>query len=90
LQDFSKGWLYVRLRSGVPLLQHLLGKTQLAEKVGLTLPKVATMVDDLGLCSQTDEYKKFRMGSQTLKQYRPPPVERIKKTLKKRELLARS
>lgn len=80
--DFSKGRLYVRLRSGVPLLQHLLGKTQLAEKVGLTLPQVATMVDYLRLCSQTDEYKKFRMGSQKLKRYRPPPVARIKKTLK--------
>lgn len=82
LQDFSKGQLHVRVRSGVILLWHPPGTTRFAEKVGLTLPKVATVVDYLGLCSQTDEYKKCRMGSQTLKRY-APPVERIKETLNK-------
>jgi hypothetical protein len=59
-----------------------LGAKQLAEKVGLTMPKVVGVVDYLGLRNDADCYKEFRIGSQTLKRYSPRAIEKIKEALK--------
>jgi hypothetical protein len=59
-----------------------LGATQLAEKVGLTMPKAVWVVDYLGLRNDADCYKEFRIGSQTHERYSPKAIEKIKEALK--------
>ncbi|HOF67767.1 MAG TPA: hypothetical protein PLX54_08005 [Candidatus Fermentibacter daniensis] len=59
-----------------------LGAKQLAEKVGLTMPKVVAVVDHLGLREDEEYYKEFRIGSQTHKRYSPKSIVRIKEALK--------
>jgi len=60
-----------------------LGAKQLAEKVGVTMPKAVAVVDYLGLRNDADCYKEFKIGSQTHKRYSPRAIERIKAALKK-------
>jgi hypothetical protein len=55
-----------------------LGAKQLAEKVGLTMPKAVAVVDYLGLRDNSDCYKEFTIGSQTHKRYSPKAIEKIK------------
>jgi hypothetical protein len=59
-----------------------LGAKQLAEKIGLTMPKTVALVDYLGLRKDAACYKEFTIGSQTLKRYSPKAIEKIKETLK--------
>jgi hypothetical protein len=59
-----------------------LGAKQLAEKVGLTMPKTVAVVDYLGLRNDATCYKEFRIGSQTPKRYSPKAIEKIKEALK--------
>lgn len=59
-----------------------LGAKQLAEKVGLTLPKAVAVVDHLGLRNETECYKESKIGSQTHKRYSPKAIEKIKDALK--------
>jgi hypothetical protein len=59
-----------------------LGAKQVAEKVGLTMPKAVRVVDYLDLRKDADCYKEFRIGSQTLKRYSPKAIEKIKEALK--------
>jgi hypothetical protein len=59
-----------------------LGAKQLAEKVGLTMPKAVGVMDYLGLRNDADCYKEFRIGSQTLKRYSSKAIEKIKEALK--------
>jgi hypothetical protein len=58
-----------------------LGAMQLAEKVGLTRPKLLAVVDYLGLRNSADFYKEFRIGSQTHKRYSPKAIDKIKEAL---------
>jgi len=60
-----------------------LGAKQLAEKVGLTVPKVVAVVDHLGLRDEQDCYKEFKIGKTAHKRYSQKAVERIKEALKK-------
>jgi hypothetical protein len=60
-----------------------LGAKQLAEKVGLTTPKVVAVVDYLGLRKDPDCYKEFKIGSQTHKQYSPKAIEKVTEALKR-------
>jgi hypothetical protein len=60
-----------------------LGAKQLAEKVGLTTPKVVAVVDYLGLRKDPDCYKEFKIGSQTHKQYSPKAIEKVREALKR-------
>ena len=46
-----------------------LGAKQLAEKVGLTMPKTVAVVDALGMRDDPDYYKEFRIGSSLHKRY---------------------
>lgn len=59
-----------------------LGTKQLAEKIGLTMPKLVAVVDYLGLRKANECYKEFRIGSQTHKRYSPKAIDRIKQALK--------
>lgn len=60
-----------------------IGAKQLAEKVGLTMPKVVAVVDHLGLRYDQDCYKEFKIGKTLLKRYSQKAIEAIKEALKK-------
>lgn len=61
-----------------------LGAKQLAEKVGLTLPKLIAVVDYLNLRKDSECYKAFKIGSQLHKRYAPKAIDVIKKALKEK------
>lgn len=54
-----------------------LGAKQLAEKVGLTMPKAAAVVDHLGLRQKADCYKEIVIGKAVFKRYSQRAVEKI-------------
>ena len=60
-----------------------LGAKQLAEKVGLTIPKVVAVVDHLSLRDNEECYKEFRFGKTLHKQYSQKAIEEIRNALKK-------
>ena len=60
-----------------------LGARDLAQKVGLTMPKVVAVVDYLGIRKDLDCYKEFKIGSVLLKRYSQKAIEAIKTGLKK-------
>jgi hypothetical protein len=60
-----------------------LGAKQLAEKVGLTTPKVVAVVDHLDLRKDSDCYKEFKIGSQTHKRYSPKAIEKVREALER-------
>jgi hypothetical protein len=60
-----------------------LGAKQLAEKVGLTTPKVLAVVDHLDLRKDSDYYKEFKIGSQTHKRYSPEAIEKVREALER-------
>jgi hypothetical protein len=60
-----------------------LGAKQLAEKVGLTMPKVVAVVDHLGLRGQPACYKEFKFGKTLHKRYSPEATKAIRKALTK-------
>lgn len=60
-----------------------LGAKQLAEKVGLTMPKVVAVVDHLGLRDQPECYKEFKIGKALHKRYSPEAIKVIKEALTK-------
>jgi hypothetical protein len=59
-----------------------LGARQLAEKVGLTMPKAGAVVDHLKLRGDPDCYKEFKIGKTVHKRYSPKAIEAIKGCLK--------
>lgn len=61
-----------------------LGAKQLAENVGISMPKVVAVVDYLGLRDETGCYREFKIGSQTHKRYSPKAIEKIKEALRTR------
>jgi hypothetical protein len=60
-----------------------LGATQLAAKVGLTMPKAVAVVDHLGLRGREDCYKEIKIGTATFKRYSPKAIEAVTEALKK-------
>lgn len=58
-----------------------LGAKQLAEKIGLTIPKTLVVVDHLNLRKNPECYKEFKIGSQLHKRYSPNAIDTIKKAL---------
>jgi len=54
-----------------------LGAKQLAEKVGLTMPKVVAVVDYLGLRDQADCYKEIKIGKAVFKRYSSNALDRV-------------
>lgn len=60
-----------------------LGAKQLAEKVGLTMPKALAVVDYIGLRGHEDCYKEIKIGKTTFKRYSPKAIEAVTEALKK-------
>lgn len=60
-----------------------LGAKQLAEKVGLTMPKAVAVVDHLGLRGDQEFCKEIKIGKAIFKRYSLKAVERIKEALEK-------
>jgi len=60
-----------------------LGAKQLAEKVGLTMPKAIAVVDHLDLRKDQECYKEFKIGKNVFKRYSPKAIDVIKEALKK-------
>lgn len=60
-----------------------LGAKQLAEKVGLTMPKAVAVVDYLGLRGQLDCYKEIKIGKTVFKRYSQKAIDSIKDALTK-------
>lgn len=60
-----------------------LGAKQLAEKVGLTMPKAVAVVDHLGLRDDSECYKEIKIGKSVFKRYSPKAIGVIKKALEK-------
>ena len=63
-----------------------LGAKQLANNVGLTMPKALAVVDDMGLRSQLDYYKEIKIGKSVHKRYSPKVIEKIRKALKRESI----
>jgi len=59
-----------------------LGAKQLAEKVGLTRPKLVALVDYIGLRDQTECYKEIKIGKVVFKRYSQKAIDAIKEALK--------
>lgn len=59
-----------------------LGARQLAEKVGLTMPKAIVVVDHLGLRQKPECYKEITIGKAVFKRYSQKAVEEIQACLK--------
>lgn len=60
-----------------------LGAKQLAEKVGLTMPKVVAVVDYLDLRKDQNCYKEFKIGKTVFKRYSQKAIDSIKEALRK-------
>jgi hypothetical protein len=58
------------------------GAKQLAEKVGLTMPKTVAVVDHLGLRGEKECYKEIKIGKAVFKRYSQKAIEAIKEALK--------
>lgn len=58
-----------------------LGARQLAEKVGLTTPKLVAVVEHLGIRHDPECYKEIKIGRTVHKRYSPLAIEKIKKAL---------
>jgi hypothetical protein len=63
-----------------------LGAKQLAEKVGLTPPKLVAVVDYIGLRKDPECYKEFKIGSQTHKRYSPKAIEKVREALEREDI----
>lgn len=63
-----------------------LGAKQLAEKVGLTMPKVLAIVDHMGLRNETDFYMEIKIGKAVFKRYSQKAIDTIKKFLEKHSI----
>lgn len=58
-----------------------LGAKQLAEKLGISMPKAIAVVDYFGIKAKSECYKEFKIGSQLHKRYSPKALEQIKQAL---------
>ncbi len=58
-----------------------LGAKQLAEKVGLTMPKAVAVVDYLGLRDQPESYKEIKIGKAVFKRYSQKAIDAIRERL---------
>jgi hypothetical protein len=59
------------------------GAKELAEKVGLTIPKAIAVVDYLGLRDNQDFHKEIRIGKVAFKRYSQKAIDAIRDALKK-------
>jgi len=62
------------------------GAKQLAEKLGISMPKALSVVEHCDARGMADCYKEFKLGSQLHKRYSPKALEVIRDTLKTESL----
>lgn len=60
-----------------------LGAKQLAEKVGLTMPKAIAVVEHLDLRAKEDSYKEIKIGNTVFKRYSQNAIRAIQQALQK-------
>jgi len=60
-----------------------LGAKQLAEKLGMTIPKVVAVVDYLDLRAQSEHYKEIKIGKSMFKRYSQKALVAIQECLEK-------
>ena len=77
----TPGATVVAVRRVNELDYYSLGAKQLAEKVGLRMPRLLAVVDYLNLRHDQACYKEFKIGSQTFKRYSPKALERVREQL---------
>ncbi len=58
-----------------------LGAKDLVEKVGLTIPKMLAVVEDISLRDQSDCYKEIKIGKSVYKRYSQKAIQEIQKAL---------
>ena len=63
-----------------------LGAKQLAERVGLTMPKVVAVIDHFGLRDNPEYYKEFKFGKSRHKRYSQKAIEAINVALTEQSL----
>lgn len=63
-----------------------LGAKQLAEKLGVSMPKALAAVDHFAVRGMSDCYKEFKLGSQLHKRYSPKALDVIRDKLKTESL----
>lgn len=78
----TPGASIVALRKVNELDFYSLGAKQLAENLGLTMPKVVAVVDHLAVRQDPECYKEFKIGKVIFKRYSPKAIERIQAALK--------
>jgi len=61
-----------------------LGAKQLAEKVGLTMPKAVAVVDYLGLRGQSECYMEIKIGKAVFKRYSQKALDTIQEALRRK------
>lgn len=61
-----------------------LGATQLADKIGVSMPKVVAIVDHCGIRNNPDCYKEFKIGKVLFKRYSQKAVDEIRSVLKRK------
>ena len=59
-----------------------LGAKQLADKLNLSMPKTLAVVDQLGIRTDPECYKEFRIGRMLIKRYSNTAVAKITEALK--------
>ena len=78
VQEGTPGATVVAVKRVNELDYYSLGAKQLAEKIGLSMPKVLAAVEYLNLRADPECYKDFRIGTQTYKRYSQKALERIR------------
>ncbi len=85
-QDGTPGALPVAVRRVNELDFYNLGAKSLAEKLGLTQPKVLAVVEHLALRDNPDCFKEFKMGKVPFKRYSQRALQKIEECLASEDL----
>lgn len=80
--DGTPGSSVVAIKRVNELDFYSLGATQIAKKLGISMPKALAVVDHLGVREMADCYKEFKLGSQLHKRYSPKTLDVIREQLK--------
>ena len=63
-----------------------MGAKQLATHVGLTVPKLVAVVQELKLCTNPEYYKEITVGKAVYKRYSQSAIEAIREGLKRESI----
>lgn len=82
----TPGASVVALKRVNELGYYCLGAKRLAEKLGISMPKLIAVVDTYGVRENTDYYKEFKIGKTRHKQYSQRAIDAIKDILENRDI----